>query len=341
MILHETSAGRYYQGRAEDLLRGEIGRELKGQVQLILTSPPFPLNNKKSYGNLAGEEYRSWFCGLAEVFSELLTPDGSIVIEIGNAWEPGRPVQSLLPLQCLLDFVENPRADLRLCQELICYNPARLPSPAQWVTVERERVTDSYTRVWWMAATDRPKADNSAVLRPYSNSMRALLERKDFNRKPRPSEHHISEKGFLADNGGSIAHNFFELEPMTPSREARLPNAFALSNTGSADFFATTCRERGVTPHPARMPAGLAAFFIEFLTDPGDLVLDPFGGSNTTGLVAELLNRRWIAIDAEPAYAEQSRIRFEDPVLQSGKTDGEGPREDDQEQSTQLSLNAE
>jgi hypothetical protein len=341
MILHETRAGCYYHGRTEELLQGDLGRELRGQVQLVLTSPPFPLNNKKSYGNLEGEEYRSWFAGLAEVFSELLTPDGSIVIEMGNAWEQGRPVQSLLPLHCLLDFVENPQADLRLCQELICYNPARLPSPAQWVTVERERVTDSYTRIWWMAGTDHPKADNSAVLRPYSNSMQALLERKEFNRKPRPSEHHISEDGFLTNNGGSIAHNFFELEPITPRREVRLPNAFALSNTGSNDFFSKTCRERSVTPHPARMPAGLAAFFIEFLTNPGDLVLDPFAGSNTTGFVAELLSRRWIAIDTEAAYSEQSRIRFEDPVLQSGKTDREDPRDVDQAQPTQLSPNAE
>jgi site-specific DNA-methyltransferase (cytosine-N4-specific) len=290
---------------------------LEGKVQLVLTSPPFPLNNKKSYGNLTGNEYRKWFVALAEVFAKLLTPDGSIVVEVGNSWEPRRPIQSLLPLECLLAFVKSKAAGLRLCQEFICYNPARLPSPAAWVTVERERVTDSFTRVWWMARTDRPKADNSRVLRPYSASMRALLRKRTFNRKPRPSAHHISQDGFLTDNGGSIAHNVFEFSPMADGRKVRLPNAFAFANTGSTDSFSRLCRERSITPHPARMPAGLASFFIQFLTDRSDVVLDPFAGSNTTGFVAELLGRRWIAIDSDPSFAEQSKIRFEDPDLTS------------------------
>lgn len=310
-VLHRTRRGRYLHGRAEELLSGPLGDRLDGKVQLLLTSPPFPLNTKKSYGNLKGQDYRNWFASLAEVFAKLLTDDGSIVIEVGNAWEPERPVQSLLPLECLLEFARSPKAGLRLCQEFICYNPARLPSPAQWVTVDRERTTDSFTRIWWLAKTDRPKADNSRVLRPYSNSMRSLLEAKTFNRKRRPSEHHISTNGFLADNGGSIAHNLFELEPMSPEREVRLPNAFALPNTGSSDAFTSKCRELGLTPHPARMPAGLASFFVQFLTEPGDLVLDPFGGSNTTGFVAETLGRRWITIDASTKYAEQSRLRFQ------------------------------
>lgn len=102
-----------------------------------------------------------------------------------------------------------------------------------------------------------------------------------------------------------------------PQREVRLPNAFSLSNSNSSDFFITRCTELGITPHPARMPAGLASFFIQFLTDPGDLVLDPFGGSNTTGYIAELLGRRWVSIEAKEEYGEQSKIRFEDPALRA------------------------
>ena len=41
--------------------------------------------------------------------------------------------------------------------------------------------------------------------------------------------------------------------------------------------------------HPARMPADLVEFFVKFVTDENDLVFDPFGGSNTTGAVAENL----------------------------------------------------
>jgi hypothetical protein len=318
-ILQETEAGRYYCGDSVELLQSELGQDLRGRVQLILTSPPFPLNNKKSYGNLEGDQYRAWFTNLATIFGELLTSNGSIVIELGNAWMPGRPIQSLLHLESLLGFVTHPDADLRLCQQFVCYNPSRIPSPAQWVTVKRIRTTDSFTHIWWMAKTDFPKADNRKVLRPYSRSMKRLLERQSYNAGPRPSEHQVSESGFLTDHGGSIAHNVLELEPMDEKRTVRLPNAFSISNTNSNDFFLRTCRERHIKPHPARMPVGLAAFFIRLLTDPGDLVLDPFAGSNTTGYAAERLGRHWIAIDIKEHYAEQSSIRFEDPALVNSK----------------------
>jgi len=317
VLAQKTKSGRYYLGRCENLLTSRPFQKLRGQVQLILTSPPFPLNEKKSYGNMTGEEYLTWFSGLAPLLAEMLTEDGSIVIELGNSWEPKRPVQSLLPLQSLLGFVSNPSADLRLIQEFVCYNPAKLPSPAQWVTINRIRAVDSYTRLWWIAKSDTPKADNTRVLRPYSKRMQQLLERQDYNSGRRPSQHDISETSFLKDCGGSIAHNLFEIDPMDPEREVRLPNAFSFSNTISNDYFSRACRERKITPHPARMPMGLAAFFIQYLTEPGDLVFDPFAGSNTTGYASARLDRKWIAADTQEKYVEQSRIRFEDPALRN------------------------
>jgi DNA modification methylase len=216
-------------------------------------------------------------------------------------------------------FVKHEQADLRLCQEFVCYNPSRMPSPAQWVSVERSRVTDSFTHVWWMAKTDHPKADNRHVLRPYSASMKRLLETRRFNRGA--SIRFLREDhAFDVNNGGAIAHNFLEIENLDPNREARLPNAFSFANTTSKDYFSRACRERGIEPHPARMPAGLANFFIQFLTGPGDLVLDPFAGSNTTGFVAELNDRRWIAIEQNGEYAVQSRIRLSDPALRTLET---------------------
>jgi len=307
---HSTELGQYVIGDLAALLSDGLGTELRGQVQLILTSPPFPLNRRKRYGNLQGQAYLDWFVGLAQTFAELLTDDGSIVIEMGNAWESGRPVQSLLHLESLMGFVNNPDAGLRLCQQFVCYNPSRLPSPAQWVTIERIRFTDSYTHVWWMAKTDYPKADNRRVLRPYSKAMRNLLKRQSFNRGERPSGHHISESGFLTDHGGSIAHNLFEMEPLDEKRQVRLPNALSMSNTQSNDGFLRACRENGIKPHPARMPVGLANFFIKLLTDETDLVLDPFAGSNTTGFAAQALGRRWVSIETHAPYAEQSLIRL-------------------------------
>jgi site-specific DNA-methyltransferase (cytosine-N4-specific) len=272
-------------------LRNTLGTKLKGKVQLILTSPPFPLNHEKSYGNLRGDGYPEWFSALAPIFATLLTPTGSSVIEMGNSRIPRRPVQSLQHLESLLAFVKNDDAGLRLCQQFICYNPSRLPSPAQWVTVERVRATDSCTHIWWASKTDFPKADNRRVLRPYSTSMKQILGRGRYNNGKRPSEHTISESGFLTRHKGSIPQNLFELEPLQPIRTVRLPNAFSLANTSSNDFVLRNCRSHKLTPHPARMPTGLASFFIEFPTSPRDLIPDPFAGSNTTGFSADRLGR--------------------------------------------------
>ncbi len=312
---HGSKLGDYLIGDSQKILSEDLREDLTGKVQLILTSPPFPLNNKKSYGNLQGAEYLEWISGMAPIWSDLLTEDGSIVVEIGNAWEPGRPVQSLLPLQALLAFAEHPKANLRLCQQFVCYNPSRLPSPANWVTVNRIRVTDSYTNVWWFSKADYPKADNRRILRPYSKSMKKLHERGSYNHGKRSSEHTISETGFLKDHGGSIAHNFLEMEQLDQNREVRLPNALSMANSSSNDHFLRTCREKGVTAHPARMQVGLAEMFIQFLTDKNDLVVDPFGGSNTTGFAAEKNKRRWITIEMQEKYAPQSRIRLSDPAI--------------------------
>lgn len=319
---HVSNLGKYYCKRIEQYLDSGQAGDVQGTVNLIFTSPPFPLNKKKEYGNRTGTEYLEWLRGLAKPLADLLTDDGSIVIELGNAWEPGRPVQSLLHLRSLMSFVEAPGAELRLCQQFINYNPARLPSPAQWVNVERIRLTDSFTHVWWMAKSDFPKADNSRVLRPYSRSMKHLLKRGSYNAGKRPSEHDIGQESFLSNNKGSIAPNVFEIEAIEEGREVRLPNVMSVANTTSNDYFHRECRDRGIEPHPARMAPELVAFFIQFLTEPGDLVLDPFAGSNTTGYVAELLGRRWISIDPEKDYAKQSKIRMSDPKLEKSSSKG-------------------
>lgn len=313
-----TKFGKYLIGDSKKIIQHTLLKKYKNKVNLILTSPPYPLNKKKKYGNLNGKDYKIWLSNFAPLFSELLADNGSIAIELGNSWQPSKPLQSTLPMEALLEFLNHIDSDLKLCQEFICYNPSRLPSPAQWVTVNRIRTVDSYTRVWWMSKSDFPKADNTKVLRPYSKSMQQLLKKQKFNDGKRPSEHTISKKGFLKTNNGSIAHNLLEFEQIDEAREARLPhNVLSFSNTSSNDFFTKKCREENIIPHPARMPLGLAAFFIEFLTDKGDLVFDPFGGTNTTGYVAEKLKRKWITTEIEKEYFEQSIIRMKDPKIKS------------------------
>jgi site-specific DNA-methyltransferase (cytosine-N4-specific) len=279
------------RGKAEELLLSGRLESLRGKVQLIFTSPPFPLNRKKKYGNFTGDQYIAWLAQFGPLFRDLLKANGSIVIEVGNAWEPRRPVMSTLALRALLTLKEL--GGFELCQELICHNPARLPTPAQWVTIERIRLKDSYTRVWWLSKIDRPKANNRHVLRDYSPSMQRLLRTGIYNAGTRPAGHHIGKRSFLTNHGGAIP-----------------PNVLTISNTRSGDVYQEYCRKHGFVAHPARMPNELAEFFIRFLTTPGDWVMDPFAGSNTTGAVAESLKRRWLCIEPDRLYVESSRGRF-------------------------------
>lgn len=285
-------------GKVEDFFEAHLGKQRRGKAHLIFTSPPFPLNRKKKYGNLRGDAYIEWLAAFAQPMRRLLKPDGSIVLEMGNAWEPGKPVMSTLALRALLRFLDA--GNLQLCQQFICYNPARLPSPAEWVNVRRIRVKDAYTHVWWMAPSDQPQADNRRVLRAYSAAMLELLRTKKYTSGKRPSQHDIGAESFLKDNGGAI-----------PS------NVLTISNTRNQDPYYTYCRERGLPLHPARMPMDLPEFFIKFLTRPGELVLDPFAGSNTTGAAAERLGRRWVSIEPNPDYVRGSIGRFDPAAVTS------------------------
>lgn len=304
-VLYSTDLGESYHGQAEALVAGDLAMRLQGKVQLVFTSPPFPLNRKKRYSNLQGDAYLDWLANFAAPLARLLTPDGSIVIEMGNAWEPGTPTMSTLAMEALLRFKRA--ANLHLCQEFIWHNPAKLPTPAQWVTIERIRVKDSFTRLWWMSPVPKPKADNRRVLVPYSASMRTLLRRKKYNSGRRPSEHVIGAESFLVDHGGAIPPNVINSQRAGSVAESVLVGA----NTANDRAYTAFCAANGTKPHPARMPVDLAEFFISLCTTPGDLVLDPFGGSNVTGSVAENLQRRWIAIEANAEYAATGAGRFE------------------------------
>jgi site-specific DNA-methyltransferase (cytosine-N4-specific) len=258
-------------------------------INLILTSPPFALTRKKAYGNESAEKYIEWFLPFAEEFKRVLTDNGSFVLDLGGAYLPGNPVRSIYQYELLVRLCKE--VGFFLAQEFYHYNPSRLPTPAEWVTIRRIRVKDSVNVVWWLSKTPNPKADNRKVLKPYSQSMKQLLKN-GYKAKVRPSGHDISDK-FQKDNQGAIP-----------------PNLLEIANTESNSAYLRRCQAAGIKPHPARFPQGFAEFFIKFLTDEGDIVLDPFAGSNTTGFVAENLQRQWISFEINEDYVKGSCYRF-------------------------------
>ncbi len=281
---YATDLGSCHVGDALDLLR----QVPDDSVGLVMTSPPFALRRKKEYGNVAETEYVEWFWPFAVEVHRVLAPDGSFVIDLGPAWNRGTGTRSLYQYQLILKLCER----FHLVQECYWYNPSKLPTPAEYVTIRRTRVKDAVNTLWWLGKTHAPKADNRRVLKPYSASMKRLF-REGCPRQKRPSQHEV-RPSFERDNGGAIPSNLIEV-----------------ANTTSRDPYLAACRQAGISPHPARFPAAIPDFFIRLLTEPGDLVLDPFAGSNTTGRCAERLERRWLAFELREDYVAGSRLRFE------------------------------
>jgi len=258
-------------------------------VDLVFTSPPFALTRKKEYGNEPIERYMEWFIPFCEEIKRILSAGGSFVLDIGGSWIPGAPVRSMYHFEVAIHLSKM----FHLAQDFYWYNPSKLPTPAEWVTVRRVRVKDAINTVWWFSKTEHPKADNRRVLVPYSESMKSLIKN-GYRAKKRPSGHDISEK-FGKDNGGAI-----------PS------NLLTIANTESNSAYLRYCREFGIKAHPARYPAKLVEFFVDYLLDPQyeSLILDPFGGSNVTGSVAEEKGHRWISFEREDEYMRGSMLRF-------------------------------
>ena len=302
-LVYETEAGRAFVGDAVETLQSECEDD---SVDLVMTSPPFALSRPKEYGNQSQEEYVKWFQVFADEFWRVLKPTGSLVIDLGGAWEAGHPVKSIYQFELLVSLCRRPEYQFYLAQDFYWYNPARLPSPAQWVTVDRVRAKDSVNYIWWLAKTPNPKANNAKVTGAYGPAMRRLLDTGTYNRGRRPSGHVVGE-WFTKENEGAIQ-----------------PNLIVASNTGSDGRYRDAIVNAELPVHPARYPDDVPRPFIEMLTDPGDLVVDPFAGSNVTGQVAEVLGRRWMSIDADPDYVEGSRLRFENLQLEMTAEGGDG-----------------
>lgn len=329
---YQTELGAVYLGDSLALMK-EIPDE---SIDLICTSPPFALVRKKEYGNVDAGEYIEWFEPFAKQFYRILKPRGSLAIDIGGSWVKGYPVRSLYHFELVIHLCRPQHKGglgFYLAQEIYWYNPAKLPTPAEWVTVRRERVKDAVNTIWWLSKDPHPKANNRKVLKPYSEAMKNLLKN-GYEARLRPSGHDISTK-FQRNRGGAIPPNLIDAQNIEDTAigdwvlvsqdntdavyQPQAVNVISASNTSSNDYYQKRCNEEKIKRHPARFPQAIPEFFINLCTDIGDLVLDPFSGSNMTGRVAETLSREWIAFEIDEDYIKGSQFRFEEnapPVVE-------------------------
>lgn len=286
--LYYTNLGKAYVGDSIELL-SHLSDE---SIDLVITSPPFALLRKKVYGNVQETEYVDWIKPFGREIFRVLKKSGSFVLDLGGAYKQGIPARSLYNFRVLLCLCDE--LGFTLAEDFYWYNPAKLPSPIEWVNKRKIRAKDAVNTIWWFSKTEYPKADITKVLAPYSERMKQLIKDPDNFYKPdkRPSGHDISTS-FGKDNGGAI-----------PS------NLLSIPNTDSSSNYMRLCKTLGIERHPARFPVDLPLFFIKMLTSEGDIVLDIFGGSNTTGFAAETLNRKWLTFELSQEYLAASIFRF-------------------------------
>jgi DNA modification methylase len=285
---YTTDYGAAYCGDSLELLN----KLPDNSINLVMTSPPFALLRKKEYGNEDQKDYIEWLSNFAEIVFQKLTDDGSFVIDLGGAYQKGVPSRSLYNFRVLIHLCD--KLGFHLAEDFYWFNSSKLPSPIEWVNRRKIRAKDSVNTVWWLSKSAFPKADVRKVLTPYSDRMKKLLEdpAKYYDPKKRPSGHDISTS-FSTDNGGAI-----------PSNLLQIPNSESNSQ------YISSCKKINIKGHPARFPSKLVEFFIKFLTDPEDIVLDIFAGSNTTGEAAEANKRNWLSFEIQPEYVASSSFRF-------------------------------
>lgn len=265
-------------------------------INLVVTSPPFALQRKKAYGNEEQENYVDWLCQFARLVYRKLRENGSFVIDIGGAYEKGEPSYSLYQFRVLIKMVDE--IGFKLAQPFYWHNLSALPSPIEWVNKRKLRAKTSVNTIWWLCKNPKMcKADVRNVLTPYSSRMQNLIDHPENYIKgdsvERPSGHVLTISSWSKDNGGAIP-----------------PNMLQFPNSESNSQYLRYCKKCGIKGHPARFPRALPEFFIKFLTDEEDLVVDIFGGSNTTGMTAEELKRRWISFELSQEYVASSSFRF-------------------------------
>jgi site-specific DNA-methyltransferase (cytosine-N4-specific) len=282
-----TEKGAALWGHCEDA----VGLLEDESCQLIFSSPPYPLLRKKEYGNEDERSYVEWLLRAAQEWPRKLTKTGSVVLNLGDAWRRGEPTLSLYQERLLIKLEDE--LGLKLCQRFAWQNTAKLPAPAEWVTVRRVRVKPSLENIYWLSAADDPYADNRQILVPYSDSMKAVLKRGGQEAASRPAGYKMANGAFGNDNGGAIPGNLI-----------------VAANTESNSDYIRSVKAAGLPVHPARFPAVLPETFIKFLTRPKDLVFEPFGGSLTTAAVAEALDRRWVASECMLDYVLGGQLRF-------------------------------
>jgi len=260
---------------------GDIFKRLNVPVTLAFSSPPFCLSKPRAYGNPSEREYVDYICETLKPVIEALSDEGSLVLNVTNdIFVPGSPARSTYVERLTLEICD--RFGLHLMDRLIWQNPSKAPGPMAWASGTRQQLNVGYEPVIWFAKDAKVcKSNNRRVLQPHSERNLKLIRNGGEQRHTNYGDgaYRLRPGSFSNPTAGTIPRNVITRGHRCSygSQHRKIAN------------------ELGLPAHGAPMPYSIPAFLIEFLSEPGDLVIDPWAGRNTTSLAAELLGRAWMS----------------------------------------------
>jgi DNA modification methylase len=252
-------------------------RDYNGQVDLIVTSPPYANARKKHYDGIHPDKFEEWFLSFHEPFFNAVKEDGSLVINIKDKVVNGvrhRFVWRTIEALCERGW--------HAIDDYLWHKTN--PMPGYWPT----RLRDGWEYCFHLAKSKRPFFDSEAVRKPIGEWVESRLRKLGGNDLSRHNS--VNESGFGRDISKWVGK-----QTVLPS------NVISLALVG---------KNQG---HPAVFPVDLPLFFIKLLCRNGGLVVDPFAGSGTTGIAALSLGRSCMLIDNNPTYCQEAirRLRVE------------------------------
>jgi len=278
-----TDLGVAVWGAAEDVFR-----DLEVPITLCFTSPPYPLQRARAYGNVDSRAIVDFLCQTLAPVIDKLAVDGSLVLNVSNdIFESRSPARSTYVERLVLALEDE--FGLHLMDRLIWHNSAKPPAPVQWASKERQQLCVAYEPILWVAKDPlQVKSDNRGVLEPHTRRQKRLMQQGGEKRTASYGDgaYRIRPGSFGNLTDGRIPRNVIR-----QGHRCRW-----------SDQYRKETAKLGLPLHAAGMPYALPEFMIRFCTEEGDVVADPFAGRCMTGRAAETLGRQWVCSELMLEY---------------------------------------
>jgi DNA modification methylase len=270
---NEEGGDAIITGDCEEVLRSKYE---DGFFDLIVTSPPYAEARIKTYGGIRPDDYVKWFLPKSKEFLRVLKPEGTFILNIKERVIDGERHAYVI------DLIRALRGQGWLWTEEFVWNK-RNCYPGKWPN----RFRDAWERCLQFNKQKRFKMYQEAVMVPVGDWAKTRL--RHLSEADRRRDASKANSGF-----GKNISNWVGRNKVYPSNVLEL---------------ATEC---GNVNHSAAFPVGLPEWFIKLFTEKGDVVLDPFSGSGSTGVAARKLKRNFVLIDTVEEYNTIARRRIED-----------------------------